>query len=61
MQWCCSHASVTSDARCAPSGARWAGSCASVRAGSARAQHNRLRTTLVTPAEYHYSGMVPGT
>ncbi len=27
----------------------------------ARARHPQLRTTLVTPAEYHYSGMVPGT
>ncbi len=27
----------------------------------ARAGQNRLRTTLVTPVEYHYSGMVPGT
>ncbi len=27
----------------------------------ARVQHDRLRTTLVTPDAYHYSGMVPGT
>ncbi len=26
-----------------------------------RSQHDRLRSTLVTPTEYHYSGMVLGT